>query len=85
MVMKPITLSDGLHLPPGTRIAMAAREILLDPEVVSHASTFDPWRYLRAREKPNEEMKHRFDTTSCIKLYFGHGGQACRLGSLLQP
>ncbi|KAI1320900.1 cytochrome P450 [Xylariaceae sp. FL0255] len=76
-VMKPLTLSDGLHLPKGTRLGMAAQNIMNDPAVTSEPDRFDPWRSLRERQKPGEESKHRFTTTSPNNLHFGHGTQAC--------
>lgn len=76
-VIKPMTLSDGLHLPAGTRIAMAAESILNDPSVTPEPDKFDPWRSIRARQQSGDDIKHRFTTTSADNLHFGHGTQAC--------
>ncbi|KAI1123024.1 cytochrome P450 [Nemania abortiva] len=84
LVMQPITLSDGFHLPKGTRITMASREIQLDPEVVPEADKFVPFRCYRARKQPGEDIKNRFVTTSSEKLHFGYGTQACSGRQLAQ-
>ncbi|KUI69710.1 Ent-kaurene oxidase [Cytospora mali] len=76
-VMKPITLSDGLYLPRGTEIGMAAEEIANDPSVTPDPDKFDPFRSYRARQQPGEESKHRFSTTTANNLHFGYGTQAC--------
>lgn len=43
-----------------------------------HSPTvFDPWRWSRERERPENAQKHQFAMTAPSSLHFGHGRQAC--------
>lgn len=77
IVLKPLTLSDGFHLPVGTRFSMPCAEILHDPAVTESPHVFDGLRYYEARQKPGESNRHQFATTDSNNLHFGHGKYAC--------
>jgi len=47
---KGVTLHEGLHLPPGTRIGAPVWAIHDDNSVYEDASVFDAFRFSRARE-----------------------------------
>ncbi|KAE8405592.1 hypothetical protein BDV37DRAFT_281724 [Aspergillus pseudonomiae] len=50
---RPVTFSNGLHLPAGTRLAVPLNEILQDPAKVTGVdpSTYDAFRCSHIREK----------------------------------
>jgi len=47
---KGVTMSDGQHLPPGTRIGIPVYAIHHDNSVYHDAATFDAFRFSRERE-----------------------------------
>ena len=77
IVLQPLTLSDGFHLPVGTRFSMPCAEILHDPAVTESPEVFDGFRYYKERQKPGEGNRHQFATTDSNNLHFGHGKYAC--------
>ncbi|GKT56027.1 cytochrome P450 [Colletotrichum tofieldiae] len=77
-VTKPITLSNGLELPEGSRIAVSCQR-MRDSSVYLDPNRFDGHRYLRMRESlgaGNDGAAH-FVSTSPEHLGFGHGQHAC--------
>ncbi|OLN91630.1 Dihydromonacolin L monooxygenase LovA 10 [Colletotrichum chlorophyti] len=75
---KPITLSNGLELPEGSRIAISCQR-MTDPSVYLDPARFDGYRYLRMRETlgaGNDGAAH-FVSSSPEHLGFGHGQHAC--------
>jgi len=74
-----ITLSNGVHLPAGTRIAVPQNAILNDPTRVPGADpvTFDPYRYMRLREDPKNSQRYTFAMTDSDHMAFGYGKYAC--------
>ncbi|KAI3528217.1 cytochrome P450 [Colletotrichum filicis] len=75
---KPVTLSNGLELPEGSRIAVSCQR-MTDGSVYLDPSRFDGYRYLRMRESlgaGNDGAAH-FVSTSPEHLGFGHGQHAC--------
>ena len=77
IVQKPLTLSDGLHLPAGTHICAASYSIAQDPNNIPNSQNFDGFRYYNLRKQPNEDNKHQFATTDKNHLHFGRGKYAC--------
>lgn len=77
VVLEPLTLSDGFHLPVGTRSSMSCAAILHDPTVTFQPEIFDGFRYYKERQKPGEQNRHQFATTDGNNLHFGHGKYAC--------
>ncbi|KAF4546942.1 Cytochrome P450-like protein 91 [Elsinoe fawcettii] len=78
----PVTLSNGIHLPKGTRVAAPSDAVLNDPELVPGphpAYTFDPFRYLypTSSGSANTLTKTNFQTTSLHNMAFGYGKYAC--------
>ncbi|TDZ28394.1 Cytochrome P450 monooxygenase TRI1 [Colletotrichum spinosum] len=75
---KPITLSNGLELPEGTRIAVSG-QLMRDFATYADPGRFDGYRYLCMRERlgnGNDGAAH-FVSTSPEHLGFGHGQHAC--------
>ena len=77
IVQKPLTLSDGLHLPAGTHICAASYSISQDPENIPNAQNFDGFRYSNLRKQPDQDSKHQFAMTDRNHLHFGRGKYAC--------
>ncbi|GAB1207116.1 hypothetical protein APSETT445_005824 [Aspergillus pseudonomiae] len=79
---RPVTLSNGLHLSAGTRLAVPLNEILQDPAKVTGVdpSAYDAFRCSRIREKqdnPANAQKYLMAKTDIDNLAFGHGKFAC--------
>ncbi|OJJ39637.1 hypothetical protein ASPWEDRAFT_49568 [Aspergillus wentii DTO 134E9] len=78
---KPITLSNGLSLPAGMRVAVPSNAMLNDPSKVpgdNDPSTFDPFRYSRLRENnPENSNRHLLAMADYNNLAFGYGKFAC--------
>ncbi|OHW97458.1 cytochrome p450 [Colletotrichum incanum] len=77
-ITKPVTLSNGLELPEGSRIAVSCHR-MRDSSVYLDPNRFDGHRYLRMRESlgaGNDGAAH-FVSTSPEHLGFGHGQHAC--------
>lgn len=77
IVKEPLTLHDGLYLPPNTQIGVPAAHIQSDAANFVEPGKFDPWRYCRMRNAPREQQKHRFAMTDLTHMHFGHGKFAC--------
>ena len=67
-----MTLSDGLLLPKGTHICMAAGPISRDPEVVEDPDVFDAFRFVKQKA-----MTSGFVSTGPNNMHFGLGRYAC--------
>ncbi|KAI0536033.1 cytochrome P450 [Xylaria digitata] len=74
-VEKSITLSDGLEIPKGARIAVVSD--FTNPEVYPEPEKFDVARFVKKRQEPGQENSWQFVTTSPSALSFGHGEHAC--------
>jgi cytochrome P450 len=48
---KGVTMTDGLHLPQGTRISTSTYSIHHDNDIYPNANTYDAFRFSRAREE----------------------------------
>ncbi|KAK4898027.1 hypothetical protein LTR27_004412 [Elasticomyces elasticus] len=70
-----ITLSDGTVLPAGSRIMLVPAYD--DPNVFEHPDVFDPYRFLREREKPGQQHSWQHVSTSAHHTAFGLGKHAC--------
>lgn len=75
-VKKNVTLSDGSVLPKGSLI-LVEDDGPNDPSIYPEPEKFDAYRYLKMRERPGEETRHQFVTTSPDNMTFGHGQHAC--------
>ncbi|KAI0425343.1 cytochrome P450 [Xylaria sp. FL1042] len=74
-VDRSITLSDGIELPKGARIAVVGD--FANPQVYPEPEKFDAARFLKKRAEPGQEHGWQFVTTSPAHLTFGHGEHAC--------
>ncbi|RAL02624.1 cytochrome P450 [Aspergillus ibericus CBS 121593] len=76
----PMTLSDGTRLPKNTHIAVPTDAMLHDPAYLpggGDPNSFDPFRYARLREQPENAHRYQLATTDSTSLAFGHGKHAC--------
>jgi cytochrome P450 len=87
-VCRPITLSDGLHLPAGTFVAANGYQITHDASILQSSTdpnAFDGLRYYNLRNQltkngfQDKEVagKHQFVSVSNSSLMFGYGKHAC--------
>ena len=60
-VVKPITLSNGTELAPGTFLSIPSAEIARDADNYANPEDFNPWRFEQKRNSsPSEANKHQF-------------------------
>ncbi|KAF2871561.1 cytochrome P450 [Massariosphaeria phaeospora] len=76
-VEQDLKLSNGLTLPKGAHIGVAAGSNALDPELFPNPMEFDGLRFLKLRERPGNENKYNFVTTGPDQLHWGVGTHAC--------
>ncbi|KAI1174554.1 cytochrome P450 [Nemania sp. FL0916] len=74
-IEKPITLSDGIVLPKGSRVFVAAD--FANPDLYSEPESFDVARFVKKRAAPGQENSWQFVSTSASYLSFGYGEHAC--------
>ncbi|KAI4858860.1 cytochrome P450 [Hypoxylon rubiginosum] len=77
----PFTFSDGLQIPPGTRIAFPAEACQQDPDFLANPNEFDGFRFVKlaATDARQEDGVSRWAAshTSYSNLTFGYGNHAC--------
>ncbi|OCK76206.1 cytochrome P450 [Lepidopterella palustris CBS 459.81] len=71
-----ITLSDGTVIPKNAALSIPNTS-LVDPHFWENPHQFNGKRFFDMRQKPDNESKHQFVTTSDEYLPFGHGKHAC--------
>lgn len=77
-VLKPITLSNGTHLPAGTKLLAPLAGFSRDPALYPDPATFDPLRFLRLREQSKSDSnRYQFTSLSDGNMNFGAGRHAC--------
>nr|UGT01520.1 P450 monooxygenase [Claviceps cyperi] len=77
-VRQPITLSDGFQLHPGQQVAIAARCIILDPDLIPEADVFKPLRWTEPDDMvPTTFSSSNSSTSNLHSLHFGLGRYAC--------
>ncbi|RFU74429.1 hypothetical protein TARUN_7822 [Trichoderma arundinaceum] len=77
-VMKPIDLSDGTHLPAGTRVLAPQAGVSMDEQFFHNPEEFDALRFYNMRQE-SAEASNRWQFTSLndTNLNFGAGKHAC--------
>ncbi|KAK0452675.1 cytochrome P450 [Armillaria borealis] len=70
-------LSDGIVVPVGTEIAVAAFATNTDERNYESPLEFRPWRFSDWRKQEGENLHHRMVTPSLDFIFFGHGRPAC--------
>ncbi len=77
-MIKPIDLSDGTHLPAGTKLLAPQAGVSRDRRYFEAADTFDPLRFLRLRQQSDEDANRwQFTSLSDTNMNFGAGKHAC--------
>jgi cytochrome P450 len=76
--MKPITLSDGTHLPAGTYISVPANALSHDAGLFPEPEKFDGLRFYKMRlRSPADANRHQLTTLDNTAMYFGGGRHGC--------
>ncbi|CAD6569440.1 MAG: hypothetical protein ASARMPREDX12_002450 [Alectoria sarmentosa] len=76
--LRPITLSDGTHIPPGTFTFSPANAIGSDPNIYPDANTFDGLRFYNLRQASlGDEKKYQLTSITKTQMQFGSGRHAC--------
>ncbi|KAB5563135.1 cytochrome P450 [Coniochaeta sp. 2T2.1] len=78
-VIQPIDLSDGTHLPPGTKILTPLAGICHDGHFYSDPDAFDALRFYRLRQQSADDAnRHQFTAMGdSVNMHFGAGKHAC--------
>ncbi|TEA12755.1 Cytochrome P450 monooxygenase BOA4 [Colletotrichum sidae] len=77
-VVKPIDLSDGTHLPPGTKLLAPQAGISHDERFFKDPDTFDALRFYKLRQKSDKDANRwQFTSISDTNMNFGAGKHAC--------
>ncbi|MBE3047829.1 cytochrome P450, partial [Candidatus Bathyarchaeota archaeon] len=77
-VKKPITLSNGTHLPPGTKLLAPLAGFSQDPDLYPDPATFDPLRFHRLRQRSTSDSnRYQFTSLGDSDMQFGAGRHAC--------
>jgi cytochrome P450 len=77
-VLKPITLSDGTCLPPGTFVNAPTHALSHDAPLFPDPDNFDGLRFFKLRQQSQaDKNKHQFTTIDNVATYFGAGRHAC--------
>ena len=77
-MIKPIDLSDGTHLPPGTKVIAPQAGVSHDDRYFASPDAFDPLRFFRMRQQSDEDANRwQFTSISDINVNFGAGKHAC--------
>jgi cytochrome P450 len=74
-----LTLSNGVHLKQGARVAVAANQMALDPNIWENPEEFHGFRFAELRSASKEDAnKFQFANTSITSsMYFGFGKHDC--------
>ncbi|KAK2627084.1 hypothetical protein QTJ16_003050 [Diplocarpon rosae] len=76
-VLRPLTLSTGLHIPAGSYLSAPSSSISLDPRFFACASTFQPWRASDLRSSSPAASSKQMSSIDTSSLHFGLGKHAC--------
>ncbi|POS79705.1 cytochrome P450 [Diaporthe helianthi] len=76
--IQPIDLSDGTHLPAGTKVLAPQCGISHDERYFPEPDLFDALRFYKMRHRSDDDMnRHQFTSISDINMNFGAGKHAC--------
>lgn len=84
-VLRPVTLSTGLHLPAGTSIAFPSDAVNRDPELYERPSDFDGFRFARLRTKPGSENSFQFTSSNASGFSFGKSDMTSLSTTCISP
>lgn len=77
-VQQPISLSDGTHLPAGTKLLAPQCGISHDARYYTEPDRFDPLRFFRMRQRSEDDVnRYQFTSICDTNLNFGAGKHAC--------
>ncbi|KAJ5355962.1 Cytochrome P450 [Penicillium concentricum] len=76
MTINPVTLSDGTRIPEGT-LTMVGINQTDNADIFPESHKYKAKRFLNMRQKPGQEHRWQFVSTSPEHLAFGHGKHAC--------
>lgn len=77
-VRVPINLSDGTHLPAGTKLLTAQCGISHDARYYPEPERFDALRFWKMRQRSEADAnRHQFTSISDTNMNFGAGKHAC--------
>lgn len=77
-VVKPIDLSDGTHLPAGTKVLAPQCGISHDERYFPDPDRFDALRFYQMRQRSEDDMnRHQFTSINDTNMNFGAGKHAC--------
>ncbi|OLN97589.1 Ent-kaurene oxidase 4 [Colletotrichum chlorophyti] len=77
-VVKPIDLSDGTHLPSGTKVLAPQAGISHDERYFEDPDAFDALRFYKLRQRSNEDANRwQFTSINDTNMNFGAGKHAC--------
>jgi len=77
VAVKDYLLGDGTLIPRGTSVAVVSHGRHIDEDLIENATTFDPFRFARARAEPGMEKQFTFEQASSDNLLYGLGRHAC--------
>ncbi|KAG8159818.1 hypothetical protein KVR01_010455 [Diaporthe batatas] len=77
-VVQPIDLSDGTHLPAGTKVLAPQCGISHDERYFPDPDRFDALRFYKMRQRSEDDMnRHQFTSINDTNMNFGAGKHAC--------
>lgn len=76
-VQKPLKLSIGPELPPGTLICIDKYHFVKSQTEHEDVEDMDPLRFYRMRQEPGHEEMHQFSMPGPNNTIWGNGTQAC--------
>ncbi|CAH0021068.1 unnamed protein product [Clonostachys rhizophaga] len=74
---KRFRLSEGLYIPKGTRLEVAATSVHVDEAFYEDPEVFDGQRSFKLRQGESQAMKHQYISTGRTDLRWGYGRHAC--------
>ncbi|KAJ3514884.1 hypothetical protein NLJ89_g2107 [Agrocybe chaxingu] len=76
-VLKDFTFSNGVVVPAGTHLAVAARSMHFDEANYKNPDTFDGFRFMSMGREDGDSSKHSIAALGLDYMVFGNGRHAC--------